>query len=468
MKKILFFGMLTIGLLFQKCLSAQQTFEKYYNSLCGMQDAVGYSVIQTQNGESVVLAMLFNDAGGDASLFMRLNASGDTLKTSRFDGSAGSFIQDISGDFVVAGGKDGKVLMMKADEDFNPLWANLSSEYYSTGRSVCELSDHGYCFAGVITRYWMPLKIIYVLKTNPQGEIIWERSFGDDTDDLDVHSIVEAPDGGILICGDFRLKNTNTISMGVMKISASGDSLWMKSYRRSDQSRGYQILPAHPGGYLLAGTDQPDNGPIELYLVRIDENGDTLWTRRYEGIMDVFALGATVTSDHGYAVAATRTSDTLNGPDLYLMRFNGQGDTVWTRSIGGAGTQSGRSIQQTADGGFVMTGYGQRPDMPESIYLVRTDSLGHFTPNSVENSNDAISDIRIFPNPSNGFFQVSAAGDIDKIEISDLRGNLFKEIEGEPELDHVCLPGADPLPPGIYLLKVFSGERMTIKKLIII
>lgn len=459
------FLMALVFLLYQASFS-QQTFEKYYSGFSGSLSSAGQCVAPDSEGGYTVLGSLFYDADM-GFLMIKVSTSGDTIKTVRFDGSGTNFHTGEGGNVIVTGARAEKMLMMKLDAGFNPVWENFPEMNSATGRSVCTLSGKEYCFAGVIYPILFQHKILYVVKTDENGEMLWERSFGGDGADLEVNSVVATPDGGMMVCGNFRLKNEGAISLGVMKISASGDSLWMKCYRRTDQSRGYVILPAHPDGYFLAGTDQPDSGPIELYLVRIDEGGDTLWTRHYAGIKDAMVLGATATSGGGYAIAATREIDSLNGPDLFLIRLNEGGDTLWTRPIGGRGTQSGRSIQQTADGGFIVTGYGKRDDMSGSaIYLVKTDSLGNYVPYSIDNKTVILPDVRISPNPSNGIFRIVVSGFADHIELLDMRGNTIEYLDCEPESNAVYTLNLEMIPAGIYLLRVYSQEGVSVKKLI--
>lgn len=467
MKTIFFNGIVALlGVLCAIRVCAQQTFEKYYTGFAGSPSSVGQCVTATPEGGYTVLGSLYY--GTDLGFLMiNVSTSGDTLKTVRYDGSGTSFFTGEDGKIIVTGAKEGKMLMMKLDVDFNPIWVNFPAMSYAAGTSACKLNDNGYCFVGKFSlhQYWY--KYLYVVKTDDDSHIIWERYYGGAGDDPDAQSVTETPDGGMLICGSFKMKNDGSVNLGMMKISASGDSLWMKNYCRTDQSRGYVILPVNPDGYFLAGTDQPDSGPIELYLVRIDEGGDTLWTRHYPGIKDVQALGAARTSDGGYVVAATREIDTVNGPDLFLIRFNEHGDTLWTRPIGGPGTQSGRSVQETADGGFIVTGYGKRDDMSGSaIYLIKTDSLGNYTPNSIDNKTVILPDIRIFPNPSNGIFRILVSGHADKIEVSDMRGNTIKSLVYKPECEAGYTLNLEMMPAGIYLLRVYSQEGISVNKII--
>ena len=86
-------------------------------------------------------------------------------------------------------------------------------------------------------------------------------------------------------------------------------------------------------------------------------NPDTLWTRTYGGSGDDWAYSVQQTTDGGYIVAGYTTSFGAGDSDFYLVKTNSQGDTLWTRTYGGSSDDWAYSVQQTADGGYIVAGY---------------------------------------------------------------------------------------------------------------
>ena len=86
-------------------------------------------------------------------------------------------------------------------------------------------------------------------------------------------------------------------------------------------------------------------------------NPDTLWTRTYGGSGDEWAYSVQQTADGGYIVAGYTYSFGAGGGDFYLVKTNSQGDTLWTRTYGGSDDDGAYSVQQTADGGYIVAGY---------------------------------------------------------------------------------------------------------------
>ena len=108
---------------------------------------------------------------------------------------------------------------------------------------------------------------------------------------------------------------------------------------------------------MAGSTESFGAGESDVYLIRTDAQGDTLWTRTYGGSGFDRGFSVQQTSDDGFVVAGVTTSfGAGESDDVYLIRTDAQGDTLWTRTFGGSGHERGWSVQQTDDGGFVVAG----------------------------------------------------------------------------------------------------------------
>jgi hypothetical protein len=151
---------------------------------------------------------------------------------------------------------------------------------------------------------------------------------------------------------------------------------FQQNYGTLDEERAYAVEQTSDGGYLIAGERNTHGGSPDIYLVRIDELGDTLWKRTYPRTWSESGQALLKTSDGflvaGYAVTATGPSRT----DVYLLKTDSQGDTLWTRTIGGPRSEQAYDIQATSDGGYIIG--GQVDDVTGQVYyyLVKTNSVG--------------------------------------------------------------------------------------------
>jgi hypothetical protein len=132
------------------------------------------------------------------------------------------------------------------------------------------------------------------------------------------------------------------------------------------------------GGFILAGEIlNPGIGFKDLLLVKLDAEGNEEWRRTFGGKQKESADFVRQTSDGGYAACGVAQSFGSGGDDLYLVRVDADGQPLWEKTFGGPGNESGRYLEQTEDGGFIVAGTAKlTEDSPGQIYIVKTDAAG--------------------------------------------------------------------------------------------
>ncbi|MFO7655708.1 MAG: hypothetical protein R6W78_01465 [Bacteroidales bacterium] len=205
----------------------------------------------------------------------------------------------------------------------------------------------------------------------------FEKSFGYKYYDYP-QQVLETSDLNFMIFGSTKSDSLAQVDAYLVKVDAAGDTLWSRSYGGSQVDAGIGIAKAADGGFLLVVTSSSVNpGNYDIYLLKINDTGDTLWTRTYGGPMTDYAHSVTATSDGGYAVLAHSLSYGSGSSDFYLLRLNKDGDTLWTRTYGGSAFDWGACVKQTSDGGFILAGDTQsHGDADGDVYLVKTNSAG--------------------------------------------------------------------------------------------
>jgi len=153
------------------------------------------------------------------------------------------------------------------------------------------------------------------------------------------------------------------------------DTLWTRTYGGSGQEGAYSLDQTADGGYIIAGcTNSFGAGGKDLYLIKTDNLGDTLWTRTFGGTGEDEARSVQQTSDGGYIVAGYIC--TLGSqPDFYIVKTNSLGNSQWTRRFGGPESERAYSVQQTFDGGYIIAGIWGTGWWARS-YLIKTNSSG--------------------------------------------------------------------------------------------
>jgi hypothetical protein len=154
------------------------------------------------------------------------------------------------------------------------------------------------------------------------------------------------------------------------------DIIWSRAYGGPDGEEGVRLCETSDGGYIMVGNTESFGNWVQIYLVRTDARGDTLWTRTFGG--DGLEYGNSVhqTSDGGYIIGGWTTSFGL-GAQAYLIKTDSRGNALWSRTYGGSDIDDGMTVQQTSDGGYILVGgtysYGAGG---KDVYLVKTDPLG--------------------------------------------------------------------------------------------
>lgn len=160
---------------------------------------------------------------------------------------------------------------------------------------------------------------------------------------------------------------------------AQWDTAWTKTFGGEASDRGYSVLETTDGGFLIAGlTYSFGAGNSDAWIIRTDSAGDVMWERVYGGKGDDRAYWVTEMMDGGYAVAGESSSSSAGSADGWLLRLDEVGDTMWTRTLGGEGRDWLEGVVSTPDGGVIVVG-GTASAGPEGteFWIIRLDSLGH-------------------------------------------------------------------------------------------
>lgn len=308
---------------------SQTTFQKWYYG-----EGVGYGVQQTFDGGYIILGTVnFDDL-----YLLKTNAIGDSIWSKTFGGPWGY------------------------------------------GYSVQQTKDSGYVicssFNSASTQY-----DAYLVKTDTNGDTLWTKKFGGSNNDKG-YSVQQTLDGGYIIAcqtesyGQSSAGNPNAY---VIKTNSNGNLQWDATFGGTQLSGGYSAQQTNDGGYIMAGgiVSVPPYG--DLYLLKMDSDGNTLWDTTYGGSGSDVALYVKQTTDNGYIIAGVTHSFGAGNSDVYLVKTDSAGILQWYKTFGGVNNDYGYSVQQTNDGGFIILGttYSYNIGAPWNMYMIKTDSAGN-------------------------------------------------------------------------------------------
>ena len=163
---------------------------------------------------------------------------------------------------------------------------------------------------------------------------------------------------------------------------AQVDTAWTKTFGGNSNDIGYSVQQTTDGGYIITGYTS-SSGNIDIWLIKTDSNGDSLWTKTFGGSGDDLGQSVQQTTDGGYIITGYTTSFGNGYYDVWLIKTDSNGDEEWNQTFGGGGSDSGHSVQQTTDGGYIITGYTDSfGNGGGDIWLIKTDSEGNTVPES--------------------------------------------------------------------------------------
>ena len=268
--------------------------------------------------------------------------------------------------------------LVRTDEDGDSLWSRTyGGEDYDECYSMIQTNDGGFALVGVTYSFGAGSGDFWLVRADADGDSLWSRTFGGEAFE-ECNSMIQTSDGGYSLAGYTWSFGAGEYDMWLVKTDADGDSLWSKTFGGRRMEFCNSVIQTEDGGYALAGyTESFGAGGYDMWLVKTDEDGDSLWSQTFGGGESEWCYSIVQTADGGYALAGFTFSFGGWSDDMWLVKTNADGDSLWSRTFGGVANESCNSLIQTADQGYVLAGYNLYQEyFPESILLYRTDADG--------------------------------------------------------------------------------------------
>ena len=326
---------------------------------------------------------------GALDLFLAHATAVETKWEKTFGGAnsdeGNSVQQTTDGGYIIAGwtssmgAGSGDVYLVKTDSSGKDLWhQTFGGTDYDWGNSVQQTTDGGYIIAGGTESMGAGSGDVYLVKTDSSGKELWHQTFGGADWDWG-NSVQQTSDGGYIIAG--RTYADGYYDVYLVKTDSSGKELWHQTFGGAFWDQGYSVQQTTDGGYIIAGyTDSMGAGYKDVYLVKTDSSGRELWHQTFGGAGWDEGVSVQQTTDGGYVITGNTS---LMGPgyddnDVYLIKTDSSGRELWHQTFGGATWDFGYSVQQTTDGGYIIAGWTYSMGAGYSdVYLIKTDSLGN-------------------------------------------------------------------------------------------
>lgn len=279
------------------------------------------------------------------------------------------------------GGADWDFYIVKLNSSgtfqWNKTFGGTNTEYAT---SIIQTTDGGYAVAGYTMSYGAGQRDFYVLKLNNSGNFQWSKTIGGTNYD-EASSIVQTTDGGYVIAGRTQSFGANG-DMYIVKLDANGNLQWNKTIGGTSYDFGCSIIQTTGGGYAVCGytISFGTTGGFNFYIAKLDAGGNLLWSCTIGGSTGAGLNSIIQTADGGYAVAGVIQSFGAGGYDMYIVKIDSVGMLQWRRTLGGTGDDGafgGSTIIQTTDGGYTVVGDTRSFGAGGSdIYIVKLNGSG--------------------------------------------------------------------------------------------
>ena len=211
--------------------------------------------------------------------------------------------------------------------------------------------------------------------------------------------IVQHLDSSYTVCGGSSSFSDGPSDAFLLKLDSTGTYMWSTHYGGAETDFARRVLHKEGVGYYLAGfTNSFGNGAYDYYLVKTDEVGTMLWQQSYGGTEWEKVNDAALTKDTGVMMVGESNSTLGGDDDIYIVRTNSSGDTLWTKTIGGSGEDRANVIEQLNDSTFIVAGtmYNTDSSMYKGFVMRIKDSgvIEWFLPTG-NNGNAGINDISL-------------------------------------------------------------------------
>ncbi|AXT52046.1 hypothetical protein D1818_14810 [Aquimarina sp. BL5] len=250
----------------------------------------------------------------------------------------------------------------------------------------------------------------WVLKISPEGTVVWSKTYGGTGDDRG-QRVIKTNDGGYALVGYSRSadgdvsENAGLQDYWMVKIDASGNLQWEKSFGFPGIDRAFSIVQTADNGYFLTGFldvtasngEGNDNrkksekhGVGEFWGIKLDASGNKEWRRYFGGTNNDRSYDTVQTEDGGFLMIGSSESDdfdissTKGSYDFWVVKINTEGTKVWEKSYGGSEIDVGYAIASSGDGKYVVVGDSRSdngdisdPKGNADLWMIQIDGNGN-------------------------------------------------------------------------------------------
>lgn len=430
------------------------------------------SVIETDDGNFVLV---------NIGNLIKIDSDGNRLWSVGLSGTGKSVVQSADGGYVITGsvsdGSGGIDLMItKSSAEGEISWKTvLDLIDDEVGHDISSNADGEFIVTGRSHPYHSFTQSVLVASFDAEGGLLWKRKFSGGYID-NGKGIKILSDGNIIVTGSFVSNSEDAGDLLFLMLRAEGDTLWIKTYGGGGWDIGNKVIETADGGLLAVGSiNLFGSRKQDLWIIKTDANGDSLWSRTFGGPSNESAYSVIESNIGGYIVVGDSGvgDHHAGGGDLWLLKIDENGNLLWSETFGDGGSDGGRSIFGTEDGGFVVSGFKSEAGNINAWIL-------RFAPEQLigldENRSNIPSEILLsnnYPNPFNPTttieYSLSQSGNVSLTVYNLIGEEVALLYSGNmPAGNHKVIWDASSLASGLYIYRLQAGEIVRTKKMLLL
>ncbi len=227
------------------------------------------------------------------------------------------------------------------------IYGDIGADY---SNSIQQTTDGGYIVAGNTDSFGAGSQDAWVSKLDGEGNVIWQKTYGGAAWDS-AGSIQQTADGGYIVAGNTGSFSPAFQDAWVSKSYENGNVIWQKTYGGTAGDYAHFVQQTTDGGYIVAGdTRSFGAGAGDAWVLKLDENGNTIWQKTYGGIGNDDLSAIQQTGDGGYIVVGNTRSFGVSNGDAWVFKLDENGNVIWQKTYGGTAGDYADFVQQTTDG----------------------------------------------------------------------------------------------------------------------
>jgi len=449
----------------------------------GGSDDFGFSVEQTTDGGYIITGSTYSFGNGAADVWLiKTDVNGDEEWNQTFGGSdedEGIGVQQTTdGGYILTGYTQSDVWLLKTDsqgnEEWNQTFGEIGGSNTDTGNSVQQTTDGGFIIAGWTHSFGNGWSDVWLIKTDSNGNEEWNKTFGGSGSDYGF-SVEQTTDGGYIITGWTDSFGNGSYDVWLIKTDSNGNEEWNQTFGGTNSDVGYSVQQTDDGGYIVTGyTNSFGNGGYDIWLIKTDSNGDSLWTKTYGGISGDGGFSVQQTTDGGYIITGYTNSFGNGANDVWLIKTDSNGNEEWNQTFGGSDDDWSSSVEQTTDGGYIITGYTDSfGNGVADVWLIKTDSNGNLETSTIVGLPTKYTLSQPYPNPFNPTITIKFSipqTEFVTVKVYNIVGNEITTLLND-ELStgyHSIQWDGSHQPSSVYFVKIESGGFVQTRKMVLL